>query len=213
MPWSSNKKKQVQLTLTNHIPSVLYTLPNACEQSYWLYVWYRSTALLKILSSLTALAIPKRKEFEGKGNSNHTETGGHQIRAKWSRATFTLPNSPSGFETSYENLLSHHPLLRMGRQRGGLIHASQDLRGLLWIRVAGTQKEPGWPAYTGLPIFRWLILGQINLTLMADWVILPTTVSKVKWELSKYIPCCLGQPDHSHSGKVVVACRQADHLQ
>lgn len=88
-----------------------------------------------------------------------------------------------------------------GDRGGGLIHPSQELRSLLWIKVVGAEGEPGWPTYTDLPIFRWLTLSEINLTLMADWAILPTTVSKVKWEMSKYIPCCLGQPELSHSGK------------
>lgn len=93
-PQAAIKRSRCRLTLTNHIPSVLYMLPNACEQSCWPYICYRSTALLKTLSSLTALALPKSKEFESKGNSNHTETGGHQSRAKQSRSTFTLPNKP-----------------------------------------------------------------------------------------------------------------------
>lgn len=39
-------------------------------------------------------------------------------RAKWSRATFPLPNKLSGFEASCEKLLSQLPLPLMGRLRG-----------------------------------------------------------------------------------------------
>lgn len=94
-PQAAIKRNRCRLTLTNHIPTALSMQPNACEQSYWLYICYRRIALSKALSSLTASALPKREDFEGKGNSTHTETGGHQRRAKWSTAIFSLPNKIS----------------------------------------------------------------------------------------------------------------------
>lgn len=114
MPPSSNKKKQMQIsTNKSHTHCAIRVMhvnsPSGFISATEVQPYGRHCPLSQHQIS---------PEFEGKGHSTHTETGGHQRKAKWSKVTFTVPNKPSEFETSCENLLSQFILLPMGRYTG-----------------------------------------------------------------------------------------------